>query len=141
MFNNQSTSQKLASMATKPLINGGLVYLGSKLLGVNGTMDNPVFGSMEASQQLALGAAVSSVGTQVVHSWILPELGNGNFYDGTSMLLSPVLQGLLFSAYAGLSDGFKSAQLGQVELIGLGAVSEVGASYLNDGVLRPWMGF
>ena len=135
-----SITSKLGSMAVKPIVNAGLTYLGAKLLGLDGNMDNPLLGQMEAPSQLAVGSAVSSLGTQVAHSWILPELGSGNFYDGTSMLLSPALQGLFLLAYSSWSDGRYAAFVGPVELVGLGAGSEIGASYLNDGVIQPWLG-
>ena len=134
-----SLTSKLGSMAVKPVINAGLTYLGAKLLGINGNMNNPLLGQMDAPAQLAVGSAVCSVGTQVAHSWILPELGSGNFYDGTSMLLSPALQGLFLMAYSSWSDPNEATFLGPVELVGLGAGSEVGASYLNDGVIQPWL--
>ena len=96
---------------------------------------------MSVPTQLGLGAAISSVGTEIVHGYVLPEVGSGNFYNGASMILSPILQGALFTSYAMFSDGLAANRIGAIELFGLGTVCEVGASYLNDGVVRPWLGY
>ena len=39
----QTTTSKIANMATKPIINAGLVYLGSMVLGIDFNMNNPIF--------------------------------------------------------------------------------------------------
>ena len=123
---SSSWTTKLGSMAVKPIVNAGLTYLGAKLIGISGSMDNPLLGSMPAASQLAIGSGVASVGTQVMHSYIFPELGSGSFYSGTSMLLTPALQGLLLFAYASWSDQYVSPSIGPIELVALGAASEVG---------------
>lgn len=137
---SNSTTSKVVSMSTKPLLNASVVYLGSKILGISGSMDNPIFGQMDSSAQLALGAAISSLGTQVAHSWVLPELGDGNFYSGASNIFSVGIQAGLFTIYCLSTDGGKANQIGGLELAGLGAAAEIGASYANDAVVRPWLG-
>ena len=139
MMSEQSTTQKIASMATKPILNAAATYLGCKLLGIEGPMNSRYTGSRDAAQQLAIGSAISSLGTEVVHSYVLPEVGQGNIYNSASMILAPVLQGAFLTLYAVESHPNKAMNIGYNKILMLGVASEVGASYANASLVQPWL--
>ena len=102
-------------------------------------MNNRYLGTRGACQQLAIGSAISSLGTELIHSYVLPEVGQGNIYSSASMILAPVLQGAFLTLYAVEMHPNKALNLGYNKILMLGAGSEVAASYANGALIQPWL--
>ena len=140
MSYNQTMTQKIAGLATKPILNAAATYFGAMLMGINGSMDNRFLGSRDATQQLAILSGIGSVGTELVVRFVLPEAGSGVIYNSATMLLASLLQGGLLTIEAVESHPTKALNIGYNKILLLGAGSEVLSSYVNDAFIKPWWG-
>jgi hypothetical protein len=136
-----SVLQKVSNVLVKPLENAAVSYLIIKtgLLGLNGELRGK-YGSPTAEVQLPMGAAVASLVTETVHQFVLPEVADGTqLYNTASMVLNPLLMGLGVYVWGNSMDKYYVESVGGSKVALLGALSEVGATYLDNGFVKPWL--
>jgi hypothetical protein len=134
-----SLSSKVVNQLIKPVENYALTYLGAKLMGFSGRMENRYLGDRDTVSQLALGSAICSLATESIHNWVLPQVAAGDqIYSSASMLLNPILQASFVYAYSSLTAPGKTELYG-TNLMLLAAGSEIASTYVNDGFVQPWL--
>lgn len=138
-YQNLSTTGRIVDMAAKPVLNGAVVYLGAKMLGAEGLMSTKFGGNYSTPAALGIGGIVSSFGTELAHQFILPHvLPHNKLGQMESMIAAPLINGSILALYAGMNDSYKTAEIGNMKLLALGAASEVASTYGFETFLRPW---
>lgn len=134
-------TSKAVNMLVKPLENAAVSYLGAKyLLGIEGNMSLPVIGNKDSSMAIGVLAGATSLATETVASYVLPEVVDGTqLYVSSSMLLRPVLMSAGLYAAIASSSPAKAQNVGLAKIALLGAGSEVASSYLNSAIVQPWL--
>jgi hypothetical protein len=137
---SQSSTSKWINMMAKPLENAAACYIGSKFLGIDGRITNPIIGTQDAAMSLAVAGFGASLVTETVHSWVLPQITPGNqWYSTASMVLSPTIQTLGLYAYVSYFDSPEASSIGMTNFALLGAGGEIASCYVNDNFVTPWL--
>lgn len=141
MSTELDTKGKLIDQVVKPLINGGLVYLGAKAMGLSGSVALPfVDKAYDAPMSLGILGVGSSFGAELAHNFILPHINqHSKFGQMEAMLLSPVINGGLLAGGVYLASPNNLQFLGAGKVVGLGAAAEVANTYAFETFVRPFL--
>ena len=137
-----NTNIKITNQFLKPVENMAMTYLLSNFVfGHSGGLNLPVLGQMNQPSAFAVLSGISSLGAELASNWILPELADSpQIYSFENMILSPTLMGLgLFVLVYSVDGHIAYNTLSPMELLLLGAGSEIASTYANNGLVRPWI--
>ena len=137
-----SNSDNIMKYAMRPVICGAVAMLASKIvLGIDSSGGSLVFLNTSISPSRVIGLSVvgATAASASVHDLVLSRVQSMNYAARTEKAIAPLLSGLFTIAAVRLSVGEFTDLRSIMEVAAVGALSEIGGTYLHDDIIMPAM--
>ena len=126
----------------RPVICGAVAKIAaSMVLGIDSSGGSLEFINMPLSPStvIAISVAGATVASSATHDAVLTRVQSMGYAASTERAIAPILSGLFTIAAVRLSVGEFTDLRSIVEVAAVGALSEIGGTYLHDDIIMPAM--
>jgi hypothetical protein len=136
-----SISSKLKNQFARPIAVGLVSALGAKAMGKDFNVTLPLLGDVSKPVFYGVLGVGSSMGTEILHNWVLPYLPQSDSaVKAENALLSPAIHGLVNLGVLKVLYPGMLAEIGIQEPLLIGVGAEIAGGYAFDNFIKT-MGF
>ena len=136
-----TNSDTVMKYAMRPIICGLAGKLAGMAIGIDSSGGSLEFLNMSLSPSSVIGISVAgaTVAAAATHDVVLSRVQSMGYAASTEKAIAPILSGLFTVAAVRLTVGEYTNVRSIMEVGALGALSEIGGTFLHDDIIMPAM--